>query len=116
GSRRIAPIWSAMIGSLVILLGVYLAIESPRNSLLVSYGVLWGLLFLGGAALASRLWDHLRPGSPITARTQVVGRVRSGLSSNVRAIRNARLIRVLWRFRMRKRHIRLLLLVYGTFA
>ncbi len=40
------PATSVLAGSLVMLLSVYLAIDSARNSLLVSYGVAWGGLFL----------------------------------------------------------------------
>jgi hypothetical protein len=41
--------WQALLGSLVVLLAIYLAIDSAQNSILVSYGVLWGWLFVGGA-------------------------------------------------------------------
>lgn len=48
------PIISAMAGSLIILLAIYLAIDSVRNSLIVSYGVIWGGLFLFWIWLAGR--------------------------------------------------------------
>ena len=41
--------WQRLVGSLVVLLAVYLAIDSAQNSILVSYGVLWGLLFVAAA-------------------------------------------------------------------
>lgn len=41
--------WQSLGGSLVVLLAVYLAIDSAQNSLLVSYGVLWGLLSIAVA-------------------------------------------------------------------
>ena len=52
-------LWSALLSSLVTLLGIYLAIESPRNSILVSYGVAWGFLFVLGAALAITMTRRL---------------------------------------------------------
>lgn len=48
-SPGLGSTWSALLGSMVLLLGVYLAIDSPRNSTLVSYGVVWGFLFVLGA-------------------------------------------------------------------
>lgn len=50
-SPRLQSTWSSLLGSMVLLLAVYLAIDSPRNSTLVSYGVLWGFLFVAAAAL-----------------------------------------------------------------
>jgi MFS family permease len=41
--------WHSMGASLVLLLAVYLAIDSAQNGFLVSYGVVWGLLALGAA-------------------------------------------------------------------
>lgn len=47
--RALPMVWSSLAGSLVVLLSVFLAMDSARNSLLVSYGVVWGLLFVAGA-------------------------------------------------------------------
>ena len=41
--------WQSLSGSLVVLLAVYLAIDSAQNSILVSYGVFWGFLFVAAA-------------------------------------------------------------------
>lgn len=38
--------WSSLLATLTILLGVYLAIDSARNSVLVSYGIGWAFLFV----------------------------------------------------------------------
>jgi hypothetical protein len=46
-------VWRSLLGSLTILLSIYLGIESVRNSLTVSYGVGWGILFVVCAALAT---------------------------------------------------------------
>lgn len=63
-SPRLQAPWGALLGSMVLLLAVYLAIDSPRNSTLVSYGVVWGFLFVAGAwALAWGL-DRLRAVMP----------------------------------------------------
>ncbi len=50
-----SPAIGAMAGSLIMLLATYLAIDSVRNSLTVSYGVVWGGLFLFWVWLAGRL-------------------------------------------------------------
>ncbi|RMG43766.1 MAG: hypothetical protein D6723_20120 [Acidobacteria bacterium] len=50
-----SPAIGAMAGSLIILLAIYLAIDSVRNSLIVSYGVVWGWLFLFWVWLAGRI-------------------------------------------------------------
>jgi hypothetical protein len=44
----------------VLLLSVFLAMDSARNSLLVSYGVFWGFLFIGAAMTMSRLFMNFR--------------------------------------------------------
>lgn len=49
--------WQSLLASLVVLLSVYLAIDSAQNSILVSYGVVWGLLGIAvalGTAAAVR--------------------------------------------------------------
>jgi hypothetical protein len=43
-------VWASLGGALVVLLSVFLALDSARNSLLASYGVFWGFLFVAGAA------------------------------------------------------------------
>lgn len=55
-SQRLRRTRSALAGSMVLLLSVYLGIDSLRNSLIVSYGVVWGALFVATTAL-------LRPGA-----------------------------------------------------
>jgi hypothetical protein len=45
---------SALLGSMVLLLATYLAIDSLRNSVVVSYGVIWGLLFAAATAALVR--------------------------------------------------------------
>ena len=46
---------STLLGSMVLLLATYLAIDSLRNSVVVSYGVVWGLLFVATTALLTRV-------------------------------------------------------------
>lgn len=43
---KVSPIWSSLFGGMVILLAIYIAIDSLRNSVVVSYGVGWGFAFL----------------------------------------------------------------------
>jgi hypothetical protein len=56
--------WQSVGASLVVLLSVYLAVDSAQNSILVSYGVIWGLLVvavaLGIAAAVRRGGRALR--------------------------------------------------------
>jgi hypothetical protein len=49
-NERVRRPWNVLLGSMVILFGAYLGIDSIRDSLLVSYGVIWGVLFVGSAA------------------------------------------------------------------
>jgi hypothetical protein len=58
-SRRMSSPWSELFGTLVLVLAIYLALDSPRNSILVSYGVIWGFLFLGAASYVSSHWDRV---------------------------------------------------------
>jgi hypothetical protein len=44
---RLPAYWAALAGGLVLLFSIFVAMDSIRNSLLVSYGVFWGFLFLG---------------------------------------------------------------------
>jgi hypothetical protein len=53
-SELLPRAWSALLGSMVLLLAVYLALDSLRNSTLVSYGMVWGVLFIGVTAVAVR--------------------------------------------------------------
>jgi hypothetical protein len=46
---------SSLLGSMVLLLATYLAIDSLRNSVLVSYGVIWGMLFVATTVLLTRI-------------------------------------------------------------
>jgi hypothetical protein len=41
--------WQSLGASLVVLLALYLAIDSAQNSILVSYGVFWGFLAIAAA-------------------------------------------------------------------
>lgn len=50
-SARVPRPWDALLGALTVLLAVYLGIDSLRNSVLVSYGVIWGFVFVGVAML-----------------------------------------------------------------
>jgi hypothetical protein len=43
--------WTSLLGAVELVFAVYLAISSPRAATTVSYGVLWGLGFVVGAAL-----------------------------------------------------------------
>ena len=45
-SEAVPRAWSSLVGAMVLLLAVYIAIDSARNSTIVSYGVAWGLLFI----------------------------------------------------------------------
>jgi hypothetical protein len=58
--RRVPTVWASLAGALVLLLSVFLAMDSARNSLLVSYGVFWGFLFIGAAMTMSRLFMNFR--------------------------------------------------------
>lgn len=51
-SSVLPPVWSALAGSIILLLAANLAVDSARNSVLVSYGALWGALFLAACGLA----------------------------------------------------------------
>lgn len=58
---RFPLLWSSLAGTLTLLFAVYLAVDSARNGLLVSYGVLWGYAFLAfGAALVIAVNTALR--------------------------------------------------------
>jgi hypothetical protein len=48
---------TSLWGGLVLTLGVFLAIDSLRNSLVVSYGLAWGLIAVVGLSAAARLFQ-----------------------------------------------------------
>jgi hypothetical protein len=52
--------WSALCGSLILLFAVYVAIDSVRNSVIVSYGLAWGLGFVALAAAVVHLGNTKR--------------------------------------------------------
>jgi len=53
---------STLVGSMVLLLATYLAIDSLRNSVVVSYGVVWGLLFVASTVLLTKIVASVRVG------------------------------------------------------
>jgi hypothetical protein len=57
-SHALPPAWSSLVGALVMLFAVYVAIDSLRNSITVSYGVAWGLFFIACAAGAVHVVNH----------------------------------------------------------
>jgi hypothetical protein len=64
--RRVPTVWASLAGALVLLLSVFLAMDSARNSLLVSYGVFWGFLFIGAAmTIAAALKRLSLAGAPV---------------------------------------------------
>jgi hypothetical protein len=50
--RGLPRAWSGLLGAMVLTFAAFLAEDSLRNSVLVSYGVLYGLIFLAVMALA----------------------------------------------------------------
>jgi hypothetical protein len=49
----------SLLGALVITFGAFLAMDSARNSVTVSYGLAWGVLMVAGLHVASRLWPSV---------------------------------------------------------
>jgi uncharacterized YccA/Bax inhibitor family protein len=49
-ARLVPRPWNGLLGALILLLAAYLGIDSLRNSLIVSYGVVWGAVFVGAVA------------------------------------------------------------------
>lgn len=45
-SYRLPPVISDLLSAVVILLALNLALDSPRNSIIVSYGAFWGVAFV----------------------------------------------------------------------
>jgi hypothetical protein len=54
------PVWECLAGALVLLFSIDLAIDSFRNSLIVSYGVGWGLVFLALTVIALATYERVR--------------------------------------------------------
>jgi len=58
-----SPVRRSMMGSALILFSIYLAIDSIRNSLLSSYGLIWAWVFIGFSCIIGRLFNRrLEPG------------------------------------------------------
>jgi hypothetical protein len=57
---RLRRPWRELVGALVVLFAIYIAIDSLRDSLTVSYGLVWGFLFLGLIALARGIVLRIR--------------------------------------------------------
>jgi tryptophan-rich sensory protein len=49
----------SLLGALIVLLSIHIAIDSLRHSLVSSYGMVWGGVFVGFAWLISRLITRL---------------------------------------------------------
>lgn len=63
-SDRIRRPWGALLGSLTVLLAVYVGLDSLRNSVLVSYGVIWGFIFVGLIAVVAHVVRQARTSRP----------------------------------------------------
>ena len=59
----------SLYGALIIVLAAFLAIDSIRNSLIVSYGMAWGLAALGCIG-AARYWSRVDPLRTADARAK----------------------------------------------
>lgn len=58
--RRYANrVWSSLVGSMILLFSIYLAGDGVRSSLMVSYGIMWGCLFIIIAFILSRFSSFL---------------------------------------------------------
>jgi hypothetical protein len=57
----------SLYGALIVVLAAFLAIDSVRNSLIVSYGMGWGIVALGLVGAAARYWSRIHP-QPAVAR------------------------------------------------
>ena len=53
--------WSSLLSASTVLLAINLALDSPRNGIVVSYGALWAFAFVGLAALAVTTLGRIRP-------------------------------------------------------
>jgi hypothetical protein len=58
-SLRIPRPWAPLLGALVLLFAAYIGIDSMRNSITVSYGVLWGGVFVAVLGGLVRLPDTI---------------------------------------------------------
>lgn len=58
----------AIAGALIVLFSVYIAIDSPRNSLVASYGLMWGALVVLFIWSVERLVARWHPPTGATAR------------------------------------------------
>jgi uncharacterized membrane protein len=67
--------WTSLLGSVELVFCVYLAISSPRAATTVSYGALWGLVFVIGAAL----FVYALPGRRRRGRAPAPGSPPAGL-------------------------------------
>jgi len=54
-SGVLSPIMSSMWGAATVVLSINLALDSPRNSIIVSYGAMWAFLFIVLASLGTFL-------------------------------------------------------------
>ena len=59
---------SSLYGALIVVLAAFLAIDSLRNSLIVSYGMAWGIVALGFIGAAARHWTRAHPVPAVVAR------------------------------------------------
>lgn len=68
-SRAWPEMWSALTGAVVLLSSIYLAIDSLRNSTIVTFGVFWGFVFVAGALVLTELaGKRRRSARPAQAR------------------------------------------------
>ena len=58
----------SLYGALIVVLAAFLAIDSLRNSVIVSYGMAWGVVALGFIGAASWLWTRAHPAPAAVAR------------------------------------------------
>lgn len=71
-SRAWPEVWSALAGSVVLLMSVYLAIDSLRNATIVTFGVFWGFVFIAGAIVLTELAGRReRSARPVQGRARM---------------------------------------------
>jgi hypothetical protein len=63
--QRVELLVSSLLGALLVMLSIHIAIDSLRHSLLASYGMIWGGVFIGFICLISRFFMNLH--SPKTS-------------------------------------------------
>ena len=70
-------VWRSLLGTMILLFSIYLAIDSVRNSLIVSYGVLWGVAFIlamyGVTTVARRIAAQTKSSSHSNLRENLPG-------------------------------------------